>query len=135
MPRHSYTCSDATAPLTLRLGLFLLFCAIVLNGLIYVTAPVQLKENALNHSWDVVHGRGSDDSWGAMQAALDYFKTPNTTPLYSEIFFNRLFRFQYPPSALFALQGLQWLDPNNVRTDENQNFPGVTLNDLVGWIF
>ena len=135
MSRHSYTWSDTSAPFTLRLGLFLLFCVVVLNGLIYLTAPEQLKENALNHSWDVVHGRGSDDSWGAMQAALDYFKTPNTTPLYSEIFFNRLFRFQYPPSALFALQGMQWLAPDNVRTDENQNFPGVTLNDIIGWAF
>jgi alpha-1,2-mannosyltransferase len=135
MPSHSYSWSDATAPFTLRLGLFLLFCAVVLNGLIYVTAPEPLKENALNHSWDVVNGRGSDDSWGAMQAALDYFKTPNTTPLYSEIFFNRLYRFQYPPSALFTLQGLQWLAPNNVRTDENQVFAGITLNDVIGWAF
>ena len=59
-----------------------------------------------------------------MQAALDYFATPNTTPLYSEIFFNRQYRFQYPPSALFTLQGLQWLAPGNVRTDETQIFPG-----------
>jgi alpha-1,2-mannosyltransferase len=135
MPGHSYRWSDATAPFTLRLALFLLFCAVVLNGLIYVTAPAPLKENALNHSWDVVNGRGSDDSWGAMQAALTYFTTPNTTPLYSEIFFNRQFRFQYPPSALFALQGLQRLAPDNVRTDENQTFAGVTLNDIVGWLF
>ena len=70
-----------------------------------------------------------------MQAALDYFATPNTTPLYSEIFFNRQYRFQYPPSALFTLQGLQWLAPDNVRTNEVQTFPGVTLNDLVGWAF
>ncbi|MET0652718.1 MAG: glycosyltransferase family 87 protein [Hyphomicrobiaceae bacterium] len=135
MPGHSNAWSDSTAPFTLRLGLFLLFCAVVLNGLIYAAAPAQLKENALNHSWDVVNGRGSDDSWGAMQAGLDYFATPNTTPLYSEIFFNRQYRFQYPPSALFTLQGLQWLAPDNVRTNEVQTFPGVTLNDLVGWVF
>ena len=135
MPGHSYRWSDPTAAFTLRLALFLLFCAIVLNGLIYVTAPAQLKENALNHSWDVLNGRGSDNSWGAMQAALDYFATPNTTPLYSEIFFNRQFRFQYPPSALFTLQGLQWLAPANVRTNEAQTFSWVSLNDLVGWVF
>jgi len=135
MPAHSYRWSDPTAAFTLRLALFLLFCAIVLNGLIYVTAPAQLKENALNHSWDVLNGRGSDDSWGAMQAALDYFTTPSTTPLYSEIFFNRQFRFQYPPSALFTLQGLQWLAPANVRTNEAQTFSWVSLNDLVGWVF
>ena len=70
-----------------------------------------------------------------MQAALDYFATPTTTPLYSEIFFNRQYRFQYPPSALFALQGMQWLAPGNVRTNETQTFPTVTLNDIIGWVF
>jgi hypothetical protein len=135
MQRHSSEWKDTTAPVTLRLTLFLLFCAVVLNGIIYVTAPADYKENALNHSWDVLNGRGSDDSWGAMQAALDYFAAPTAIPLYSEIFFNRQYRFQYPPSALFALKGMQWLAPANVRVDETQTFPTVTLNDMIGWAF
>jgi alpha-1,2-mannosyltransferase len=135
MQRHNSEWKDTTAPLTLRLTLFLLFCAVVLNGIIYATAPAEHKENALNHSWDVLNGRGSDDSWGAMQAALDYFAAPTAIPLYSEIFFNRQYRFQYPPSALFALKGMQWLAPANVRVDETQTFPTVTLNDMIGWAF
>jgi alpha-1,2-mannosyltransferase len=135
MQADRYRWMDATAPLTLKLALFLFFCAFVLNGLIYVTAPEQLKENALTHSWDALNGRGSDDSWGAMQGALDYFAKPTATPLYSEIFFNRLYRFQYPPSALFALKGMKWLAPSNVRIDETQNFATVTINDVIGWIF
>jgi alpha-1,2-mannosyltransferase len=126
---------DTTAGFTLRLALFLVFCVVVVNGVIFLTAPAQFKESALNHTWDVLHGRGSDDSWGAMQAALDYFAAPTTTPLYSEIFFNRLFRFQYPPSALFTLQALLWVAPENVRVNEVQEFATTSVNDVIGWVF
>ena len=87
-----------------------------------MTAPEPLKENALNHSWDVAERPRLGRFLGRHAGRPRLFRDAHTTPLYSEIFFNRLYRFQYPPSALFALKGLQRLAPDNVRTDENQTF-------------
>ena len=126
----------AAAVLTLGMALFLAFSALAVNGFIRYASPDGFQETVLQHSWDVLHGRGSDDSWGAMQAALDYLQSPHTTPLYSEVFFNRQYRFQYPPSALLALTGMQQLaGPQNVRTNEAQVFEWPPFNDLIGWVF
>src|SRR5262249_25688232 len=56
--------------------------------------------------------------------------------LYSEIFFNRHLKFQYPPSSLFAIAGLLWLvGPERIRTQECMVFELPTLNDVLGWAF
>ena len=63
-------CPSSVA-LTRSLAIFLLLNALVLNGLIWLASPAGYKETVLQHSWDVLRGDGSDNSWGAMAIALD----------------------------------------------------------------
>src|SRR5215470_20324 len=122
--------------LTWAMALFLLLNGFVLNGVIWLATPPPHQETVLDHSWDVLHGRGSDDSWGLMKQALAYLKQGGPRPLYSEIFFERAMRFQYPPSSLFALAAmLAVAGPTRVRTDEFQQFAFPSLNDILGWVF
>ena len=122
---------------TLTLGLLLFFAlnSIVLNSLIWLASPEPYKETVLQHARDVLEGKGGDDSWGAMHVALDYVTTAPPVPLYAEIFFNRQYRFQYPPSALFALSGLRLIDAERVQIDDFYAGPWPALNTLLGWIF
>ena len=93
----------SSVSLTRSLAIFLLLNALVLNGLIWLASPPSHKETVLQHSWDVLRVDGSDDSWGAMAIALEYFRSGEPLPIYSEVFFDRNVKFQYPPSSLFAL--------------------------------
>ncbi|KAB2919015.1 MAG: DUF2029 domain-containing protein [Hyphomicrobiaceae bacterium] len=136
MQRKPPSDTTAKAHLTLFLAVFLLINAFALNGVLWVISPEGYKETVLQHSWELLRGRGSDDSWGAMQVGLDYVQAPHTTPLYTEIFFNRQYRFQYPPSALFALLGMQQIaGSERIRTNEVQVFEIPPINDLIGWGF
>jgi alpha-1,2-mannosyltransferase len=124
------------ARLLLRnLALFLLLNGLVLNGALWLAAPAGHSETVLHHTRDLVLGRGGDDSWGAMNFALGHIDAGKTTPLYTEIFFNANVRFQYPPSALFALSAMRWLAPERLRTSDQQVLPWPTINDALGWIF
>jgi alpha-1,2-mannosyltransferase len=121
---------------TRYLAIFLLLNAFVFNGILWLASPEPYKETVLHHTWDVLQGQGCDDSWGIMSVSLEYARTPHETPLYSEIFFNRKLKFQYPPSSLFAIAGLLWLvGPNHIRTEECRVFELPTANDILGWIF
>ncbi len=54
-----------------------------------------------------------------MSVSLEYAQEQPDKPLYSEIFFERKLKFQYPPSSLFAVAGLSWLvGPERIRTEE-----------------
>jgi alpha-1,2-mannosyltransferase len=121
--------------LTLGLLLFLAVNALALNGAIWAIAPEPYEETVLQHTRDVVLGHAGDDSWGAMQAALEHFNASPSVPLYTEIFFNRQYRFQYPPSALFALSGLQWIAPERLQIDDFYAGPWPSLNTVLGWLF
>ena len=126
----------SAAAFTLALALFLLLNGFAFNGLLWSATPEPYKETVLTHSWDVVHARSSDDSWGVMKEALDYIAAPGAQPLYSELFFKRKLRFQYPPSSLFALSGMiKVAGPAHVRTNEFQTFAYPTMNDIVGLAF
>src|SRR5215471_19457072 len=98
------------------MALFLLFNALVLNGALWFFSPEGYKEIVLQHSVAVLHGDGLDDSWGIMSEALDYAQTPHATPLYSEIFFNRHVKFQYPPTALLAVSAMRDIDPARTKS-------------------
>ncbi len=65
----------SSVSLTRGLAIFLLLNALVLNGLIWLASPSSHKETVLQHSWDVLRIDGSDNSWGAMAIALDYFRS------------------------------------------------------------
>ena len=117
------------------LAVFLLLNAFVFNGMLWLVSPEPYKETVLAHTFDVLRGRGCDDSWGIMSVSLEYAQEPHDKPLYSEIFFERKLKFQYPPS-LFAVAGLLWLvGPERIRTEECKVYDLPTANDVLGWIF
>src|SRR5262245_14324300 len=145
-PSDGMTSSDrgpTCASLTRAMAIFLLLNAVVLSALLWLAAPagevgnppVRIKETVLNHTWDVLRARGGDDSWGIISAALDYAQKPHATPLYTEIFFNRHIKFQYPPTALFAVAGMRAIDPARIRVDDNYQSPPPSLDDLLGIAF
>jgi len=124
------------AVLTRYLAVFLLLNAFVFNGALWLVSPKPYKETVLQHSWDVLRGRGCDDSWGIMSVSLEYAQEKHEKPLYSEIFFERKLKFQYPPSSLFAVAGLLWLvGPERIRTEECKVYDLPTANDVLGWLF
>jgi hypothetical protein len=127
----------AKAPLALTLGLLaLLLCnAFALNGLIWSASPESQRTTVLKHSWDLVRGEGGDDSWGAMQVAVDHIAEMPDTPLYTKVFFTDNFRFQYPPSALFALTAMLAIDPERVQINDVYDGAWPAINTVVGWIF
>src|SRR5215831_17083245 len=122
--------------LTLGLALFLLLNVFAVNNLLRLVSPVYYSETVLNHTSDVFHAEGCDDSWGIMAYALQYAQSPHTTPLYTEVFFNQRLKFQYPPSSLFAIAGmLRLAGPDLVRTSECMDYEVASLNDVLGWVF
>jgi alpha-1,2-mannosyltransferase len=122
--------------LTAGLWLFLLLGVLVPNAVLWGAAPAPYNETALHHTWDVLHGRSVDDSWGVMMSAVDYLKAPNAEGVYSELFFNRGQRFQYPLSSLFALEGmLHVAGVDYVRTNKHAIYQTLTINDALGWMF
>lgn len=121
---------------TAGLGLFLLFGVILPNAALWLAAPAPYNETALHHTWDMLHGRSVDDSWGVMMSAVDYLKAPGARPVYSELFYNRGQRFQYPLSSLFALEGmLRIAGVDYVRTNKHVIYETLTINDALGWAF
>jgi len=127
----------ADAPLALAVGLLAFFIAnaFVLNGLIGAASPEPYRQTLLKHSWDLVRGEGGDDSWGAMQVALDHLAEMPEVPLYSKVFFIDNIRFQYPPSALFGLSAMLAVAPERVQIDDVYDGPWQALNSLLGWVF
>jgi alpha-1,2-mannosyltransferase len=122
--------------LTRYLAGFLLLNALVLSGVLWLVSPEEYKETVLQHTFDVLRGRGCDDSWGVMSAALNYVQDPRSKPLYSELFFERKLKMQYPPSSLFAVAGLRLLvGPEGIRTEECTVYDLPTVTDVLGWLF
>ena len=57
-------------------------------------------------------------------------------PIYSEVFFDRNVKFQYPPSSLFALMAMQAMaPPQRVRITDQDVYAWPTVNDISGWLF
>jgi alpha-1,2-mannosyltransferase len=120
---------------TIRLALLLLMVLCV-NAVLILASPPSHRETVLDQSRAMLRAEGGDDSWGVMAVAIDQFDAQPSVPLYGELFFRRQFRFQYPPSSLFALKGLQLAGRENVRTVDGQHFaPWPAINDIVGWLF
>jgi hypothetical protein len=114
----------------------LLLNGLLLNGLISIASSSGLKETVLQHSLDVLKIEGSDDSWGAMAIALDHVRSGAASPIYRSVFFERNVKFQYPPTSLFALMGMQAVaPPERVRTTDQDVYAWPTLNDLVALFF
>jgi hypothetical protein len=127
--------AESSSFLARGLAIFLLLNALVLNGLVWLASPEGYKETVLDHTVDVLLGKSGDDSWGAMAIALDYLEEGEPVPLYTEVFFDQNVKFQYPPSALFALQAMYLAGPNTVRTSDLDVYIWPTVNDVLGWLF
>lgn len=128
-------------PISLRmftglLGFFLLFNLVIINGTASWLSPGGANDTVFTHSWGVLTGVSGDDSWGPMAAAREHIEEGEETPLYKEIFFNQGIKFQYPPSALFALEAMLTFGEDRVRTYDEMPFPDLPpVNDIIGWIF
>lgn len=126
----------APARITLGLVLLLALGSLGVSGAIWLAAPADYKETVLRHSWDVLRGRSGDDSWDPSAAALAHIRAGAAAPLYAEVFFKRGIRYQYPPSALFALAAMQWIAPTRALVDDVRYAgPRPTINDFAGWLF
>ncbi len=124
------------ARITALLAGFCFFSVFIVNGLLWLLSPAGYQETALSHTLDVFLARSGDDSWGPMALALEYLADPGPKPLYAALFFEGGIKFQYPPSALFALLAMLMAGPERVRISDDMTpamWPAV--NDLVGWGF
>jgi alpha-1,2-mannosyltransferase len=125
----------APAMLTRRIVLFLALSGFVLNGVLWAVSPPDFKDTVLRHTWDFLHGESGGDSWLNMFVAYDYVRSPHETPLYTEVFFNRGVKFQYPPSSLFAIAAMRMAGTDRVRLGEEYFGPRPSINDILGWAF
>jgi alpha-1,2-mannosyltransferase len=76
------------------------------------------------------------DSWKPMRNALDYAAAGHPDSLYQEIFFNQHVKFQYPPTALLPMLGLQSLGIDTNVFLNNINRFMIAINAIgVGWLF
>jgi hypothetical protein len=124
------------ARITILLAAFCFLSVFVVNGLLWFLSPIGYQETALDHTLDVLRARSGDDSWGPMALALEYLAEPGPKPLYAALFFEGGIKFQYPPSALFALLGMFLTGPERVRiSDDMSPIMWPAVNDLLGWGF
>lgn len=99
----------ATTPLgrTTLIGFLIVAALVPLNLLQHkflgwsVLAPLK--------DWLLHFGFDNSDSWNPMRQALDYVRANSPSTLYQEIFFNQHVKFQYAPTALLPIMGLQAL--------------------------
>ena len=127
----------ARASVTLAWGLLAFLClnAFALNGLLWVASPEPYRDTVLKHSWKVVNGLSGDDSWGAMEVALDHVAEAPHVPLYTQVFFTDEYRYQYPPSAMFALVALRAVAPGRIQVTDAYEGPWPAINASLGWVF
>jgi alpha-1,2-mannosyltransferase len=124
------------ARFTRQLALLFFLNLAVINGVLELASPGGREDTVLQHTGDVLRARSGDDSWGPMAAAYAYLKEPHNKLLYQAIFFDQGIKFQYPPSALFVLQGMYLFGQDRVRTSDEMVFTGAPpINDILGWGF
>lgn len=126
----------SAARFTRQLAVFFLLNLAVVNGVLELASPGGRSDTVLQDTGDMLRSKSGDDSWGPMAAALAYLEVPQAKPLYQAIFFDQGIKFQYPPSALFALKGLYLFGEDRVRIDDETVFAdGPPINDILGWGF
>ena len=91
--------------LTLGLLIFAFLNIILINFAIGLFLPQCIQ--TVKSTIDFLKFREGEDSWKTMTSALNYIKFDHQKPLYSEIFFDRKIKFQYPPSSLLIIYLLQ----------------------------
>lgn len=106
-----------------------------LTAVAWYGTPLDKRDSAIAHTWLMVSGQGGGDSWGPMTIALSYVDSGGTRPLYSEMFQVRKIKYQYPPSALFALMGLRLAGPETITISHVPARVWPSTTDMVGWAF
>ncbi len=111
---------------------------------VIVVIPVGvLQERVLGWSeivplkiWLLHFNHANWDSWEPMRQALEYVRASGADSLYQEVFFKQAVKFQYPPTALLPILGLQSLGLNLNQSLNNINRALIALNAFgVGWLF
>jgi len=69
-------------------------------------SPTSWKDTLLAHR-RFLSMTQSTDSWEPMRQAFHYLQSDHQKPLYSEIFFDKKIKFQYPPTSLLLLYFFQ----------------------------
>ena len=103
---------------------------VLIQGILSLISPRHWRDTALLRTEQFFIARESDDSWHPMFAAYDYAVQQDHRPLYTEIFFERKIKFQYPPTALLFVAALKPLLPQQTF---RQHMEGPAR--VVSWLF
>jgi hypothetical protein len=106
---------QSLSSLTKKLLLFCLINTIVINFILIFIFSTPIKYTVL---YDIFNNflqvKQKDDSWTPMLQAIDYLKIFHQKPLYSEVFFDKNIKFQYPPTSLLFLYILKAIAPQGI---------------------
>lgn len=101
------------SPLTRGLWVFAGANIVAVNlCLFFSNTPPLLRWTSLPSTVNFLQGEKMDgfgDSWEPMLKAFELLHAQPATPLYTELFFRQHTKFQYPPTALLVIGGLQRL--------------------------
>ena len=124
----SMTRKRMLGPLTRRLGVFAIVNIVLVNCVLIAVFATPWNETTLYQVSEkfLLVDQGAD-SWGPMSEAYLYTKASPRQPLYSEVFFDRGVKFQYPPTSLLIISLL-----STVRNDFNFWFETLKI---VSWVF
>lgn len=99
------------SPLTRGLCLFAVINIVAINlCLFFSNTPAMLRWTSLPSTLNFLRGEkleGFGDSWEPMRAAYDQLRRNPAQSLYEELFFKQQTKFQYPPTALLVIAGVQ----------------------------
>jgi alpha-1,2-mannosyltransferase len=127
--------AHASFTLPRKMLIFLALNAVLLSGILWAASPPGYKDTVLRQASDFLHAKSGGDSWGVMSTAYDYLRWPHQTPIYSEMFFDRGVKIQYPPPALFVIPAMRLGGYERLRLAEAYYGPWPSTNDVVGWAF
>lgn len=105
-------------PATLGLVIFFLMNSIVLN----LALEAAHQQNALGYLRKYLSQTALDDSWMPIREAMQFIETYPNKLLYTEIWFNRTIKFQYPPTSLLLLEPLRHSEWGDLTSDACLNW-------------
>jgi hypothetical protein len=106
-------------PHAITIGL-LLFAAVNFFGTYAASRllfPKKVSATSASYTKAFLQQEMFDDSWLPMRSALEQLRKRQPVPLYQAVFFEQGIKFQYPPSALLALDLLDRLTGHDTTPD------------------
>lgn len=95
---------QSLSPLTKKLLFLCIINTIVINLILIFVFSTPINYTVLYDIFNnFLPAQQKDDSWTPMLQAIDYLKAFHQKPLYSEVFFDKKIKFQYPPTSLLFL--------------------------------